>query len=84
MTRLALWGIALGSAHSDQLHVVQRYTRDSPTTLQFEITVEDPKMYTKPFTNKRVWRLRGDWDLMEYSCMENNKDLLDGHIKSKN
>jgi hypothetical protein len=65
------------------LHVIQKYTRDSPDTLQFEVTVEDPVMYTKPFTNKRVWRLRTDWELMEYSCMENNKDLLDGHIKSK-
>lgn len=73
----------IGHPHSDQLHVIQRYTRDSPTTLQFEVTVEDPVMYAKPFTNKRVWRLRTDWELMEYSCMENNKDLLDGHIKSK-
>jgi hypothetical protein len=73
----------IGHPHSKQLHVVQRFTRDSAETLAFEVTVEDPLTYRKPFTNKRVWRLRPDWELIEYSCMENNKDLLDGHIKSK-
>ena len=73
----------IGHPFSDKLHVIQRYTRDTPDTIQFEITVEDPVMYSKPFTNKRVWRLRSDWELIEYSCMENNKDLLEGHIKSE-
>ena len=71
----------IGHPFSDKLHVIQRYRRDSPDTLGYEITVEDPVMYSKPFTNKRVWRLRSDWELIEYSCMENNKDLLEGHIK---
>jgi len=68
----------IGHGHSDQLHVIQRYTRTDAKTLAFEITVEDPKMYTKPFTNKRTFRLNPG-ELMEYSCMENNKDLA--HIK---
>ena len=70
----------IGHGHSDQLHVVQRYTRIDPKTIAFEVTVEDPKMYTKPFINKRTFRM-DPGELMEYSCMENNKDLLDGHIK---
>ena len=70
----------IGHGHSDQLHVVQRYTRIDPKTIAFEINVEVPKMYSKPFTNKRTFRLNPG-ELMEYSCMENNKDLLDGHIK---
>ena len=70
----------IGHGHSDQLHVIQRYTRTDAKTLAFEITVEDPKMFTKPFTNKRTFRL-DPGELMEYSCMENNKDLSDGHIK---
>jgi hypothetical protein len=72
----------IGHPFSDKLHVIQRYTRVSADKLNFEITVDDPVMYSKPFTNKRVWTLRPDWELMEYSCMENNKDLLEGHIKS--
>lgn len=72
----------VGHPFSDKLHVIQRYTRVSADKLNFEITIDDPVMYSKPFTNKRVWTLRPDWELMEYSCMENNKDLLEGHIKS--
>ena len=37
--------------------------------------------YTKPWKNVRTFTLRPDWEIMEYSCMENNKDLLEGHIK---
>jgi len=70
----------IGHGHSDQLHVIQRFTRTDPKTIAYEITVEDPKMYEKPFTNKRTFRLNPG-ELMEYSCMENNKDLLEGHIK---
>jgi hypothetical protein len=70
----------IGHGHSDQLHVIQRFTRTDAKAIAFEITIEDPKMYAKPFTNKRTFRLNPG-ELIEYSCMENNKDLLDGHIK---
>ena len=75
------WVDHFGYPHSDQMHVVQRYTRNANDTLAFEITVEDPKAYTKPFTNKRTFKLRRDWELMEYSCEENNKEVTEGHIK---
>lgn len=71
----------IGHPHSDQMHVVQRYTRAPGDTITFEITVEDPKAYSKPFTNKRTFKLRRDWELMEYSCEENNKEVTEGHIK---
>ena len=71
----------IGHPHSDQLHVVQRYTRNANDTIAFEITLEDPKAYSKPFTNRRTFKLRRDWELMEYSCEENNKEVTEGHIK---
>jgi len=71
----------IGHVHSDQLHVVQRFTRKDATHIAFEITVEDPVMYTEPFTNKRTFTLQPKWDLMEYVCGENNKDFAEGHIK---
>ena len=72
----------IGHPFSTKLHVIQRYTRQPDDTIAFEVTVDDPVMYTKTFTNKRTFRLRTDWELMEYSCMENNRDLLDGHLNS--
>jgi hypothetical protein len=71
----------IGHAHSDQLHVVQRFTRQDPTHIAFEISVEDPVMYTEPFKNTRTFTLRPTWELMEYSCEENNKDVKEGHVK---
>ena len=47
--------------------------------LQLEFTVDDPKMYTKPWTNARpltpLKTTPGLPDLLEYNCEENNKDL---------
>jgi hypothetical protein len=71
----------IGHVHSDQMHVIQRFTRKDATHIAFEITVEDPVMYTEPFTNKRTFTLQPKWDLMEYVCEENNKDFAEGHIK---
>jgi hypothetical protein len=71
----------IGHVHSDQMHVVQRFTRKDATHIAFEITVEDPVMYTQPFTNVRTFTLQPKWDLMEYVCEENNKDFAEGHIK---
>lgn len=71
----------IGHPMSDQLHVVQRYTRTDLGHIAFELTVDDPKTYTKPWKNTRTFTLRPDWEMMEYSCEENNKSLWEGRIK---
>jgi hypothetical protein len=71
----------IGHPHSDQLHVVERLTRADAMHMAYEVTVDDPKTYTKPFTNKRTFTLKPAWELMEYACEENNKDVGEGHIK---
>jgi hypothetical protein len=70
----------VGHPHSDQLHVTERYTRTDDKHIAYEITIEDPKTYTKAWKNTRVFTLRPDWEILEYSCEENNKDLTEGHI----
>jgi hypothetical protein len=71
----------VGHPHSDQMHVVERFTRTDATHMGYEVTIEDPKTFTKPWKNTRVFTLRPDWEIMEYSCEENNKDFNEGHIK---
>jgi hypothetical protein len=71
----------IGHPHSDQMHVVERLTRTDAMHIAYEVTVEDPKTYTKTFTNKRTFNLKPAWELMEYACEENNKDVGEGHIK---
>jgi hypothetical protein len=71
----------LGHPHSDELHVIQRFSRADPTHLAYEVTVDDPKAYTKPWTNKRLFTLKPKWELMEYSCEENNKEITEHLVK---
>jgi hypothetical protein len=64
-----------GDFHSNQLHVIERYTPIDANTIWYEATLEDPKVYTSP------WKLRlplhrqaKNFELMEYDCntLENN------------
>jgi len=70
-----------GHPHTDQLHVVEHFRRIDATHLAYDITIDDPKAYLEPWKNVRTFTLRPDWELMEYSCEENNRDLVEGHIK---
>ena len=70
----------IGHPVSDQLHTIERYTRPDLGHIAYTLTVIDPKTYAKPWVSKRTWYLRPQWEIMEYSCEENNKDLKEGHI----
>jgi hypothetical protein len=62
--------------HSDAMSVVERWWRPDADHLNHEITVTDPKYYTRPFTFDRVFTPMPDGqELIEYACNENNKDL---------
>jgi hypothetical protein len=70
-----------GNPHSDALHVVEHFTRTDATHLAYDVTIEDPKAYTRPWKNVRTFTIMKNWELLEYSCNENNKDVTEGHIK---
>jgi hypothetical protein len=70
----------IGHPHSDKLHVIERFTRPDLGHIGYEVTIDDPAYYSRPWKNTRVFTLRPDWEIMEYSCEENNKDFLEGHI----
>lgn len=68
-------------AEFDALHIVERLSYVDRNRIAYEITIEDPKLYTKAVKNSRTWvRMKEGEELMEYWCMENNRDLLDGHV----
>jgi hypothetical protein len=71
-----------GHPVSEDLHIVERFHRIDATHLGYEVTVDDPKMYTKPFTNVRTWVLMPkSEEILEYVCTENNKEVDEHHIK---
>ena len=51
------WLDHLGHPHSDQLHLIERFRRADPKTLELQITVDDPKAYTKTFTGTKTFDL---------------------------
>ena len=63
-----------GHPHSDQLRLTEKFRRTGPATMSYEVTVDDPKAYTHPWKQSRVFRLRPDVQLMEYVCLENERD----------
>jgi hypothetical protein len=65
---------AMGHPHSEALRVVERFRRRDFGHLDYQITFDDPKMYTKPFTVKIPHELLADSDVFENFC-ENEKDL---------
>jgi hypothetical protein len=71
----------VGHPHSDQLRYIQKYSRPDLGHISWEVTIDDPKTYIKPWKNSRTFTLRPDWEMMEYSCEENNKSLWEGRIK---
>jgi hypothetical protein len=70
------WLAGVGTIHSEKLHVVERYTRDSADTVRYDVTMEDPEVFTKPWHEHEIFRLRPNERLREYECIENNEDLL--------
>ena len=63
-----------GLVTTDALHLTERYTRVDRDQLNYEVTIEDPKVLTKPFTQRTTLMLREGARLREYSCAENNMD----------
>jgi len=62
------WFDMAGNFHSDALHEVERYTLTSPDTLLYEVTVEDPKVFTRPWKMSMVAQRQKDIGLLDYEC----------------
>lgn len=75
------WLDAAGSPHSDALHLIERYRLTDSQHLQYEVTIDDPKIYTRPWKSTMVFTRKPDWELIEYSCDENNKDRDQNHFQ---
>jgi hypothetical protein len=67
---------AFRNISTEKLHLIERYTRTGPDTLQWEVTIDDPGAWTKPWTVKVLLR-RADKQVYEYACHEGNYGLLD-------
>jgi hypothetical protein len=63
-----------GYPHTEALHVVERISRPDNSSLHYEITIDDPMTYTRPWTTNWVKTWTADEEIIEYFCHENNRD----------
>lgn len=79
------WFDRAGNFHSDQLHVVERYTRTSADVVSYEATIEDPAVFS------RAWKIslplyrrqEKNVQLMDFKCAEFVEELLYGKWRKK-
>jgi hypothetical protein len=76
------WFDRAGNYHSDALHVVERYTPRGPDLIEYEATIEDPKVFTRPWKMRMPLYRRAEKgaQLMEYKCVEFAEELMYGHL----
>jgi hypothetical protein len=77
------WFDRAGDYHSDALHLIERYTPTSPNTLLYEVTVDDPKVYTRPWKMSMPLyrRMEKNIQLLEYNCVSYVEELMYGHLR---
>jgi len=75
------WLDVRGHTHSDALHLTERFHRLDFGHMEVQLTIDDPKTLSRPFTIKLKQRLQPDTDLLEDFCNENEKDLI--HYEGK-
>jgi hypothetical protein len=70
-----MWLDEEGTPFTGAGRITERFRRVSYGTLEIEVTVNDPKTFTKPWTVKLNQRLMPDTELIEFVCAENNRSL---------
>ena len=76
------WFDRAGDFHSDALKVTERFTPESASHLTYQATIEDPKVFTRPWTIRMPLyrRVEKDKQLLEYKCVEFVEELMYGHL----
>src|SRR5262249_26087269 len=72
-----------GNYHSDKLHVVERITATGPDHLNYEATIEDPNVFTRPWkiSMPLYRRMEKNAQVLEYKCVEFAEDVIYGHLR---
>jgi hypothetical protein len=77
------WFDRAGNFAGESLKVVERYTRTGPDHLSYEATIEDPKVFTRPWTISMPLyrRMEKNARLHEFKCVEFVEELMYGHLR---
>ena len=64
-----------GMPQSDEMRVVERFALVGPEQVRYDVTIEDPDVYTGPWTVSMPLHRDGEYDMYEYACHEGNYGL---------
>ena len=79
------WFDRSGNFHSDALNLVERFTPITPDAIRYEVTIEDPKVFTRPWkiSMPLYRRLEPNMELLEYRCIEFVEEFLFGNLRKQ-
>ena len=79
------WFDRAGNFHSDALHLVERFTLMTPDVIGYEVTIEDPKVFTRPWRIAMpiYRRMEPNMQLLEYRCTEFVEEFLYGNLRTR-
>ena len=79
------WFDRAGNFHSEALHVVERFTPRSAETLNYEATIEDANVFTRPWKMSMPLykRVEANAQILEFRCVEFVEDLMYGHLRKQ-
>tara|TARA_B100001167_G_C16495582_1_gene178783 strand:- start:38 stop:502 length:465 start_codon:yes stop_codon:yes gene_type:complete len=77
------WFDSVGNFHSENLKVTERYTPMGPNHLQYEATIEDSEVYTRPWkiAMPLYRRMEENARILEFKCVEFAEDAMYGHLR---
>jgi hypothetical protein len=75
------WIDSAGHPTSESTKVTERFLRKDFGHLEIGITIDDPKAYTKPWSYTAKFTYQADTDVLEFVCLENERDLV--HLNTK-
>ena len=77
------WFDRAGNFHSASLHLVERFTPINPDAIRYEVTIEDPETFTRPWKIEMPLyrRLESNIQLLEYPCVEFAEEFLYGNVR---
>ena len=76
-----VWLDAVGNFFSEPVHVVERFTMIDPNVLHYEATINDPNVYTRPWTIVSGWRrnVEPPLEIWENACWEGIRRTFQRH-----
>lgn len=77
------WFDRAGNYHSDAMKLTERYTLESPNVIRYEATIDDPNVFTRPWTIAMPLyrRVEPNMQLIEFRCSEFAEEFMFGHLR---